>query len=131
VDAAASKVGGILLPTDERAWSIEPTPIRTMIEKARRGSCRRRDQGMGEAGAGGQGGAGRPRREGQRAAVIDEAKAKAEKAEKRIEDWMVEGQWHAEVRKVIDDCVRIGSGVLKGPIPVSEARPDVQGRRCL
>ena len=46
------------------------------------------------------------------------ATLKAEKAETRIDDWLSECQYHAEVRKVIDDCAKLGSGVLKGPVPV-------------
>jgi hypothetical protein len=49
--------------------------------------------------------------------VMDEAKDKAEKAEKRIYDWMIECGYQAENRKVIHDCARIGVGVLKGPFP--------------
>ena len=36
VDAAASKVGDILLPTDERSWSLSETPIPELIDKAQR-----------------------------------------------------------------------------------------------
>lgn len=46
---------------------------------------------------------------------IDLANAAAAKAEMRIYDWMLEGKYAAEVRKVIDDAARCGTGVLKGP----------------
>lgn len=42
---------------------------------------------------------------------------KAQKAEKRVYDWMVEAQYPAEMRKVIFDASRIGVGVLKAPFP--------------
>jgi hypothetical protein len=121
VDAAASKVGDILLPTDDRPWSLEPTPVPDLIDKSHGKLPPEVTQGMQQNGI--------PPETQQKVVaqevaaalkVMADAKAKAEKAEKRIEDWMVEGQWHAEVRKVIDDCVRIGSGVLKGPIPVAK-----------
>lgn len=48
---------------------------------------------------------------------LNEAKTKAEKAEKRIYDWMVESNYPAQMRKVIFDSARIGTGVLKGPFP--------------
>jgi hypothetical protein len=54
--------------------------------------------------------------------VIAEAKAKADKAQTRIEDWHVECQWHAQVRLVIEDAARVGVGVLKGPIPKQKQR---------
>ncbi|NVH19486.1 hypothetical protein, partial [Escherichia coli] len=38
--------------------------------------------------------------------------------QKEIDDCLVEANWHGEVRKVIEDCARLGSGVVKGPFPV-------------
>lgn len=52
--------------------------------------------------------------------VVDKAQDSAEKAEKRIYDWMVEANYAAENRKVIHDAARIGVGVLKGPFPDSK-----------
>lgn len=42
----------------------------------------------------------------------------AEQATKVITDWHIECQWHAEVRKVIEDAALLGTGILKGPFPV-------------
>ena len=53
---------------------------------------------------------------------IAEATQRAEAAEKRIEDWLIECQYHAEVRKVIEDCARLGVGILKGPFPEKRTR---------
>ena len=50
-------------------------------------------------------------------AVMEEAAAKAKKAQARIEDWYVEGRYYAENRLMIKDGAKIGTGVLKGPIP--------------
>jgi hypothetical protein len=123
VDAAASKVGDILLPTDDRSWSLSETPVPELIDRAK-GISPEAVQGMQQAGVPADKQAQVAQIEQQQAqaaqSMIDEAKAKAKKAEKRIEDWQVEGQWHAEVRKVIDDCARIGSGILKGPIPAAK-----------
>lgn len=41
----------------------------------------------------------------------------AKAAEKRIYDWLVASRYTAEVRKVIFDSARLGTGVLKGPFP--------------
>jgi hypothetical protein len=49
----------------------------------------------------------------------------AEAATKQIEDWLVQCQWHAEVRKVIEDCARLGTGVLKGPTPALKRRKSI------
>ena len=50
--------------------------------------------------------------------AIERAKASAERAQDEIDDWLVECQYHAEVRKVIESSARIGVGILKGPHPV-------------
>lgn len=50
-------------------------------------------------------------------AMSPEEKA-AERANKVIEDWLIECQWHAEARKAIEDAAQIGTGILKGPFPV-------------
>jgi hypothetical protein len=52
--------------------------------------------------------------------AIEKARKKAEAAETRIYDWMVETQYRAEIRKVIADAARIGVGVLKAPTPKSK-----------
>lgn len=102
VDAAAARVGDMLLPTDDRNWAIKPTPIAETV-KSMMGQL----QGMPE---------------GEAQSVIQQVNAQAKQssdgAQQQIEDWLVECQWHAEVRKLIDDCARLGSGVIKGPSPV-------------
>jgi len=45
------------------------------------------------------------------------ARKKADAAQKRIDDWLVQCQHNAEMRKVIEDCARLGTGVIKGPFP--------------
>lgn len=48
---------------------------------------------------------------------IEIAHKSAKAAEKRIYDWLVASRYTAEVRKVIFDSARLGTGVLKGPFP--------------
>jgi hypothetical protein len=50
--------------------------------------------------------------------TLDQAEAAAKQAEKIILDWMVEGHYTAEMRKVVFDAGKFGVGVLKGPYPV-------------
>ena len=101
VDAAAARVGDMLLPTDDRNWLIKPTPI---AETAK--------QLMGQL-------QGAPTQDAM--AVIkqvnDQARQQSDGAQQQIDDWLVQCQWHAEVRKLIEDCARLGTGVLKGPVP--------------
>lgn len=104
-DAGSARVGDMLLPTDDRNWSIRPTPIPELSEVAKMPV----PPGMEQSPA--------AQAVAQAQQVLEQAKKQAEAAEKRIEDWHIECQYHAEVRKVIEDCARIGTGVLKGPVP--------------
>ncbi len=104
VDAASARVSDMLLPTDDRSWVLKPTPVPRMP--------------MSElAGIGGQDGLD---------AMVEEAKASAEAMQEEIDDCLVESNWHGEVRVVIEDAARLGSGVLKGPYPVKRQASLVQ-----
>jgi hypothetical protein len=121
-DAAAARISDMLMPTDDRAFSIGPTPVPDLGEIAkgnvgvevrkaildRLGPSANKEQADAALGSYIQ----------TAQNDLDAAKAKADKAQKRIDDWLVQCQFHAEARKLIDDCARIGTGVLKGPVPV-------------
>ena len=104
VDAASARVGDMLLPTDDRNWAIKPTPIAETAKSM-----------MGQL-------QGVPPEQAQ--AIIQQVNAQAkvasDGAQTQIEDWLVQCQWHAEVRKLIEDCSRLGTGVLKGPVPAKK-----------
>jgi len=124
VDAAAARIADMLLPTDDRNWALNATPVPDLVDIA--GGNLPPDI---EAALNSVPGATQPDVEKMQGAVIDQAKQildeaerAAKKAEKRIEDWTVEGQYNAEVRRVIEDTARCGAGVIKGPIPVKRRR---------
>lgn len=118
VDAAAARVGDMLLPVDDRGWIIEPTPIPMMVKLAK-GEIPRDIQRQiaaqhpdpDDAAAVGE------RVVQQAKDDIEEAKGRAERAQSRIDDWHAECQYEAHMRQVIEDATRIGTGVMKGPIP--------------
>jgi hypothetical protein len=97
VDAASANVSDKLLPTDDRSWCIKPTPITTEMRRVFAA------QGVDDAAV---------------EAAIEESKAKAAAMQEEIDDCLTEANWHGEVRKIVEDAARIGSGVLKGPYPV-------------
>lgn len=118
VDAAAAKIGDILLPTDDRPWSLKETPVPELVDMSKGILPKEVKQSMATAQTPPEEQAQVVAIEQERASMmIEEAKAKARKAETRIEDWQVEGQYHAEMRRVIDDMCRLGTGILKGPVP--------------
>jgi len=116
VDAASAKVSDMLLPTDDRNWGLKPTPIPMLTQALEDETPVGPQQGMMMPS---QGQPPQPPMKVKDVAQLELKKAtdSAEKAEKRIEDWLVECQYHAEVRKVIEDCAKLGTGILKGPFP--------------
>lgn len=133
VDNAAAKLGEILLPIDDKAFSFEPTPDPDLIEKVKdvtplvsvdgqlvmhQPVAPEQPQmpGMTPIAQGAQQMVQMTTAD-QAQKQMDLAKDCAMKAETRIYDWMVESKYPAEARKVVHDAARIGSGVLKGPFP--------------
>ncbi len=167
VDAGAAKLGEILLPPGEKAFSFTETPVPTLIE-AKDDDSQVVHDGLGNiplmrpaqpheippqmgaftipprapgaatvlpfpgtapapavapaAGAvpaGAAGGAPQVPLLVKDLATenVELARKKAKAAEKRIHDWMIECLYQSEVRKVIFDAARCGTGVLKGPFP--------------
>ena len=103
VDAASARVADMLLPTDDRAWEIKPTPIPRLSPQMM--------MQMGGV-------------EAAKEAIESSqelAKVSAELMQTEIEDCLNESNWHGEVRQVIEDAARCGSGVLKGPHPVKRS----------
>jgi hypothetical protein len=109
VDFSAGRAEDMLIPTDDRNWDIRPTPMPDIISAM--GSQEALPVQISDPNA--------PSTVGQAARqMVEEAQAKVEKARTRIEDWLNECQYQAEVRKVIKDAAKVGVGVLKGPTPV-------------
>lgn len=108
-DAASARVSDMLLPTDDRAWEIKPTPL----PRLNKSQLTMLAQSMGMADPA----------EAQAQIEVNQAQSQqsAAKMQEAIEDPLVESNWHGEVRQVIEDAARIGSGVLKGPFPIQRA----------
>jgi hypothetical protein len=122
-DAASARVGDMLLPTDDRGWAIKPTPIPDMVQISQGKIPRKLNAQIDGSFPETEEGKGRAQKvknelEESIKADIAEAKDKAEKAQRRIEDWHAESQYHAEMRQVIEDTAKMGTGILKGPVPV-------------
>lgn len=112
VDAASAKLSEIILPIDDKAFSLKPSPMQDPLP------------GMQLAL---QGQPGQPMPQGQQPpSADDQAAVAAKKSETRIYDWMVEANYPAEARKVIKDAARIGTGVLKAPFPEQQRSKSVK-----
>jgi len=108
-DAASARVADMLLPTDDRAWEIKPTPLPRLSTSQL--TMLAQSMGMSDPA------------EAQAQIEANQARAKqaASKMQQAIEDPLIESNWHGEVRQQIEDAARIGSGVLKGPFPIQRA----------
>lgn len=136
VDIAAARISDMYMPTDDRNWDGEPTPIPDLIKQLEDQTPVIDAMGMpviaskepilGENQQPMVGADGQPLT--QPVAVkksdvakqrVDKAKESWEKARTQIDDWLKECCYNAELRKSIHDLARIGTGILKGPYPVS------------
>ncbi|MEK9796291.1 MAG: hypothetical protein VW713_06035, partial [Alphaproteobacteria bacterium] len=131
----ASKISEIALPINDKAFSLSPTPVPDLIEQEKDFSVVTGPDGqpvwrdavpadLERLGANpaaqflDPAGMQVPLTKADYAgAVMRKARKAAEKAEKRIFDWMLESRYPMQMRKVIFDGARIGVGVLKGPFP--------------
>jgi hypothetical protein len=160
-DAAAAKVADMLLPTDDRNFVVEPSPVPDILDEdegwpellppeqiqppgllnappaglppaAQPATPAAAIQGDPAAAAGMPG---QPQAAPAQPAppveqdllapmierlkkIREKAVAAAEHFEKKVDDDLVECSFATEMRSVIDDCARLGTGVLKGPFPV-------------
>lgn len=120
VDAAAARVGDMLLPTDDRNFVVDPTPIPEPTEAfgiALKPVAAAAAQAAQPADPAAQLAAELKDRFEK---IKQQATEKAEKAQTRIDDWLKECQYHAEMRTVIDDAAKLGTGVIKGPVPIKK-----------
>lgn len=113
VDAGTAKVCETALPVDGKPFTLKATPVPELSGAAEDNTPAEQIAGQPMPGP-----------DGQPVTVKDLAKHQISKAEKaaekacaRIYDWMVEYKHAAEMRKVIFDGARIGTGVIHGPIP--------------
>ena len=134
VDAGHAKVSELLLPMDDKPFAFDPTPVPELIaarEMIKKGEP---PQGMQPPPAAPMppvppvdpmqpplaGGPMPPAQQQltsleQANEIIAKATTSAKAAEKRIYDWLVEAKHAVEMRKVLFDGARIGTGILKGP----------------
>ena len=98
-DFAVARMSEMVAPTDDRNWDFSPTPDPELV------SAMRVDDVEAE-----------PTQEQQDAqAIMQEASDKAAKMRKCMDDQLQECDYNAQLRLVIRDAVRLGTGVLKGP----------------
>jgi len=127
VETAASKVIEVLSPVDDRAFSIEisPIPFAIMGGEVLQGTAIPQQPQVPEAGqppmvdANGQ--PATPQQVQQQQAkqsVEDKLRIAARGAQTWIDDKLQESGYNSELRTLVDSSARLGTGVMRGPIPV-------------
>lgn len=124
VDSASARMGDILLPAGDWNFTIKPTPVPD-LDKIK---------GSPQAVVDANGTPinkpdGSPNTLGEFAKkALFESGEKVKKAETRIRDWLTECSYHSEIRKVIEDAAKIGTGVIRGAYPaLSKVRVVMDG----
>lgn len=113
VDQAVARMCEILLPVDDRNWGIKPTPVPDMVKKMI-GNMAETVDAMGQPTG---------RTADQEAQIVmKQAKDKAAAMEKEIDDVLNECGYNGEQRKLIEEGVRLGTGLILGPFPKNSAK---------
>ena len=142
VESASARMGDILLPAGDWNFTVKPSPVQDGVAQGMAPPAApapvAQPQPAAPMGAPADPMAAQqpapapppdPRIQAEKDAV-----AKAEKAELKIRDWMVECSYHTEVRKVIEDAAKLGTGILKGPFPdkmKSRKVTEVEGKTAM
>jgi hypothetical protein len=111
VDQAIARMCEILLPVDDRNWGIKPTPIPEIADM----------QGDNRMTVDPQ--TGQPTgmtANDEAKLVVEAAKKSAEGMELAIDDSLTECNFNGESRKVVENGVRLGSGIVYGPFPARQ-----------
>ena len=118
-NAAEARLADILLPTDDRNWGIKPTPEPKLMGLSKNTSMATHPQ-TGEQLMSPEG---QPLQKRDIArAVMEQSRKKAEAMQTAIDDQLTESDYNGEVRKMIHDAARLGTGIIKGPIVTNRTR---------
>ena len=119
-NAAEARISDILLPTDDRNWGIKPTPKPKLMAMSR-DTQMAGDRETGQPLMHPETGQPLAMRDIARAS-LEIARKKAEAMQLEIEDQLVECDYNGELRKVLHNAARLGTGVIKGPIVTNRTR---------
>ena len=119
-NAAEARLADILLPMDDRNWSIEPTPEPQLVSMSK-SDLPAQDPSSGQTVVDMQTGAPLRHKDIARG-IMDEAREAARAMQTLIEDQLTEADYLSELRKMIHDAAVLGTGVIKGPIVTNRTR---------
>jgi hypothetical protein len=132
-NAAEARLADILLPTDDRNWGIQPTP-KPDVMGASRDNRMAADRDTGQPMLNPETQEPLSMKDIARAAM-QVAREKAKAMQTEMDDQLVECDYNSEVRKMLHNAARLGTGVIKGPVVTSRTRKawqpykDMQGNQ--
>jgi len=118
-NAAEARLSDILLPTDDRNWGIEPTPVPHLTRMAK-DQTMAVDPRTGQPVVDQQGNPASKRDVAR--SLMEDARQRAEAMQRVMEDQLTECDYNSEVRRVIHDTAVLGTGVIKGPVVTNRTR---------
>ena len=136
VETAGSKVIEVLSPVDDRAFSIEPSPIPFAVMNGQpvegtaipADPAAQQQQQPNMIGPDGQPATPEQVQQGQQQkSAEDQLRSAAKGAERWIDDKLQECGYNAELRRLVDDAARLGTGIMRGPIPTVRVSRKVEG----
>ena len=118
-NAAEARLSDIMLPTDDRNFGIQPTPIPELAGAL--GSDEPvQDPSTGHQLVDQQGNPVRAKDVARK--MMEKAREKSDAMQNEIDDQLVESDFNAESRKMIHDAAVMGVGVIKGPVVTNRTR---------
>lgn len=131
-NALAARLEDMLFPSDDRNWDITPTPVPEMVQAAEVTAQEAQQAAEQADTAEQQGDPNAPAMRAQANALEqqaeqlrrrqDEARRRSEAMRLEIQDQLDESRWPAQCRDVIADGIKLGCGVLKGPVTADRVR---------
>ena len=111
VDQAIARMCEILFPVDDRNWDIKPTPVPEIANMT--GDMRPTvDPATGKP-------TGMTAND-EAKIVMEAAKKAAEAMRNSIDDSLTECEYNGESRKMVENGIRLGSGIMYGPFPARQ-----------
>lgn len=109
-NAAEARIANMLFPVDEKNWGIGPTPVPSLASQIMSPVV------ITQGGVPLKGPNGELTGGDLAKAMLEDARKRADAMEKEIDDQLTECRYNAEGRHVIRDAVRLGTGIMKGPV---------------
>lgn len=110
-DFALARMSEMVAPTDDRNWDISPTPDPSMTAMMRVDDSPEAMQDPSKM-----------QQQQNAQAIAQMADDQAKKMRRYMDDQLQECDYNAQLRKVLRDAVRLGTGVLKGPAVVGRTK---------